>query len=113
MRVETNGTTFTRNIQKGTVLNMPIAHAEGRYVNDPAGLKELRENDQIVFRYVDDRGNLDEKTNPNGSMDFIAGICNIERNVVGLMPHPERASEPILSPFSDFDGLRILATLKD
>lgn len=112
VRVETSGTTFTQNIQKGTVLNMPIAHAEGRYVNEPAGLKELHENDQIVFRYVNDRGKLSEEANPNGSMDFIAGICSIERNVVGLMPHPERASEPILSPFSDFDGRRILVSLK-
>lgn len=112
VRVETSGTTFTQNIQKGTVLNMPIAHAEGRYVNSPAGLKELHENDQIVFRYVNDRGKLSEEANPNGSMDFIAGICSIERNVVGLMPHPERASELILSPFSDFDGRRILGALK-
>ena len=112
VRVETSGTTLTQNIEKGTVLNMPIAHAEGRYVNEPTGLKELHENDQVVFRYVNDRGKLSEKANPNGSMDFIAGICNIERNVVGLMPHPERASGRILSPFSDLDGRRILAALK-
>jgi len=108
IRVETSDTPFTRNISNGAVLNIPIAHAEGRYVNDSNGLKELLQNDQVVFRYVDNQGNLTDEGNPNGSMDSIAGICNLDRNVVGLMPHPERASEKILSPFSDVDGLQIL-----
>ncbi len=111
IRLETSQTPFTKNIQKGTVLKVPIAHAEGRYVNEPEGLKELHENDQVVFRYVDDHGDLTEDGNPNGSMDSIAGICNLDRNILGLMPHPERASEPILSPFLDSDGLKILSTL--
>ena len=109
IRVETNNTDFTRNISKGTILKIPIAHAEGRYTIDPKGLKDLRENDQIVLRYVDENGNLTKIGNPNGSMDSIAGICNEDRNVFGLMPHPERASEKILSPFSSNDGLKILS----
>ncbi|WP_455280489.1 phosphoribosylformylglycinamidine synthase I [[Eubacterium] cellulosolvens] len=108
-RVETSNTHFTRNIPKGTLLKIPIAHAEGRYTINPKGLKDLRENDQIVLRYVDKHGNLTKIGNPNGSMDSIAGICNIDRNVFGLMPHPERASEKILSPFSTSDGLQILS----
>jgi phosphoribosylformylglycinamidine synthase I len=107
-RVETNNTHFTRNIPKGTILKIPIAHAEGRYTIDPKGLKDLNENDQIVLRYADENGNLTKISNPNGSMDSIAAICNIDRNVFGLMPHPERASEKILSPFSSDDGLKIL-----
>lgn len=109
IRVETNNTNFTRNIPKGTILKIPIAHAEGRYTIDPKGLKDLRENDQIVLRYVDENGNLTKIGNPNGSMESIAGICNNDRNVFGLMPHPERASEKILSPFSSSDGLKILS----
>jgi phosphoribosylformylglycinamidine synthase I len=109
VRVETNKTNFTRNISKGTILRIPIAHAEGRYTIDQKGLKDLHENDQIVFRYVDKNGNLTKIGNPNGSMDSIAGICNIDRNVLGLMPHPERASEKILSPFCSSDGLKILS----
>ena len=107
-RVETNNTHFTRNIPKGTILKIPIAHAEGRYTIDPKGLKDLSENDQIVLRYADENGNLTKISNPNGSMGSIAAICNIDRNVFGLMPHPERASEKILSPFSSNDGLKIL-----
>ena len=109
IRVETNNTDFTRNISKGTILKIPIAHAEGRYTIDPKSLKDLREKDQIVLRYVDEKGNITKIGNPNGSMDSIAGICNEDRNVVGLMPHPERASEKILSPFSSNDGLKILS----
>ena len=108
IKVETNNTDFTRNISKGTILKIPIAHAEGRYTIDPKGLKDLRENDQIVLRYVDDNGNLTKIGNPNGSIDSIAGICNNDRNIFGLMPHPERASEKILSPLSSSDGLKIL-----
>jgi phosphoribosylformylglycinamidine synthase I len=108
VKVETGNTPFTKATPAGTILDIPIAHAEGRYVNEPEGLKELHENDQVVFTYTDTLGNLTEEGNPNGSMDCIAGICNLERNVLGLMPHPERASELILSPFSDNDGLQIL-----
>ncbi len=94
--VENNKTSFTNKMKLGGVLNMPIAHGEGRYFTD--NLKELEENDQIVFRYVNETGEITREANPNGALENIAGICNLEQNCVGLMPHPERASEPILSP---------------
>ncbi len=88
IRCENTDTPFTRQLTQGQVLAMPIAHGEGCYYCDAATLDELKANNQIVFRYVGE--------NPNGSLDDIAGICNRERNVFGMMPHPERASEAIL-----------------
>ncbi len=102
IRVENNHTAFTNRMQKGGILDIPIAHGEGRYYTDK--LNELKENDQIVFRYVDRNGNATEVANPNGSLENIAGVCNIERNCLGLMPHPERASEEILSPSGTTHG---------
>ena len=96
LRVENNKTPFTHKMKNGDVLAIPIAHGEGRYFAD--NLKELEENDQIVFKYSDENGKYNQNANPNGSMENIAGICNLERNCMGLMPHPERASEAILSP---------------
>lgn len=96
LRVENNNTACTNKTNVGDVLAFPIAHGEGRYYTD--NLNELEENNQIVFRYSTEDGELTEEANPNGSMDNIAGICNIEQNCIGLMPHPERASEAILSP---------------
>ena len=96
MRVETTDTSFTALCQKGQVLSVPIAHGDGNYFCDAATLAELQRDDRIIFRYADARGNLTRAANPNGSLDSIAGICNRERNVLGLMPHPERASEEIL-----------------
>lgn len=107
LRVETSRTAFTSIIPSGKILYMPIAHHEGRYVNDEKGLLGLYANEQVVFRYVNEKGEPTPESNPNGSMDNIAGICNLEGNVVGLMPHPERASEKILSPYSKNDGLLI------
>ena len=78
------------------MLRIPIAHADGNYFCDAATLAELKQNDQIVFRYCAPDGRIDPAANPNGSLDAIAGICNRERNVVGLMPHPERAVEAAL-----------------
>ncbi|HYA32659.1 MAG TPA: phosphoribosylformylglycinamidine synthase I [Candidatus Bathyarchaeia archaeon] len=78
------------------VIDLPIAHKEGRYVVDPPTLKALYENDQIVFKYVDDKGDSTLAANPNGSLDNIAGISNLEKNVLAMMPHPERASEKLL-----------------
>ena len=112
VRIETSQTPFTKDLEQGTILDIPIAHAEGRYVTEPESLRDLQENDQVVLRYVDDLGNLSEDGNPNGSLDSIAGICSLERNVFGLMPHPERATEQILSPSSRSDGLRLLSILK-
>ena len=105
LRVETTNTAFSNKMKKEQVIKIPIAHGEGCYVNDENSIKELNENDQVVFRYCNDKGELTEEANPNGSMENIAGICNLERNIVGLMPHPERASEKILSPFNTDDGL--------
>jgi phosphoribosylformylglycinamidine synthase subunit PurQ / glutaminase len=99
LRVETTSTALTSLAQIGDVLTIPINHFEGNYVCDEFTLAELRDNDRIVFRYVD---------NPNGSLDDIAGICNAEGNVVGLMPHPERASDALLG--SD-DGVVLLKSL--
>ncbi|HYC20273.1 MAG TPA: phosphoribosylformylglycinamidine synthase I [Candidatus Bathyarchaeia archaeon] len=78
------------------IVDLPIAHKEGRYVVDPLLLKELYENDQVVFKYVDENGRPTLAANPNGSLDNIAGISNLEKNVLAMMPHPERASEKLL-----------------
>ncbi|HYE66782.1 MAG TPA: phosphoribosylformylglycinamidine synthase subunit PurQ, partial [Pyrinomonadaceae bacterium] len=91
VRVETTNTPYTCEMERGSVLHLPIAHADGNYFCDDATLAELQREDRIVFRYCDARGELTDAANTNGSRDFIAGICNRERNVLGLMPHPERA----------------------
>ena len=96
IRCESSNSLFTRNIPEGTVLDIPVAHGEGNYVTDEDQLKKLQDNDQIVFRYCDADGNATKEANFNGSMDNIAGICNTQRNVLGMMPHPERAVEEIL-----------------
>ncbi len=90
LQVENARTPFTRKLEIDQVLNIPVAHQEGNFYIDDAGLKELKANNQIVLKYLDD------SENPNGSINNIAGICNKKRNVFGLMPHPERASEEIL-----------------
>ena len=84
-RVEVSDSPFTLNIPQGTILRLPIAHGEGRYFAEPKTLEELNRNRQVILRYAD--------SNPNGSMESIAGICNPERNVFGLMPHPDRACD--------------------
>jgi phosphoribosylformylglycinamidine synthase subunit PurQ / glutaminase len=108
--VETTATPFTASAEVGQVLRVPIAHADGNYVCDAATLAELKRNDQIVFRFCTPDGHLDPAANPNGSLDAIAGICSRERNVLGLMPHPERAVEAALG---STDGLVILRSLVD
>lgn len=108
IRVETNNTPFTSDIEPGKVLSIPIAHAEGNYFCDNALLRELEANDQIVFRYCDDDGKVTEEANPNGSASNIAGICNSSRNVLGMMPHPERACEEILGSTDGRDIFRSL-----
>ncbi|NVM18354.1 MAG: phosphoribosylformylglycinamidine synthase I [Candidatus Lokiarchaeota archaeon] len=102
IKVINNQTAFTHQMNKNDVLAIPIAHGEGRYYTD--NIKELEENDQIVFKYSTENGNFKSEANPNGSLENIAGICNIEQNCVGLMPHPERASESILSPKQTIHG---------
>jgi phosphoribosylformylglycinamidine synthase I len=96
IRVETTDTPFTCAAHVGQVLKIPIAHSEGRYFCDDDTLAELERNRQIIFRYTTPEGAEDPAANPNGSLANIAGICNRERNVLGLMPHPERASESSL-----------------
>ena len=102
LKVENNDNDFLKELNKGDVVNIPIAHHDGNYYIDEDGLKELEENKQILVTYCDKDGN---KLNPNGSVDSIAGVCNKEKNVFGLMPHPERAMEAILG--SD-DGVKML-----
>jgi phosphoribosylformylglycinamidine synthase subunit PurQ / glutaminase len=99
IRVETDRTVLTSGIEPGTVLSVPINHFEGNYICDAQTLAELRSDERVVLRYVD---------NPNGSVDDIAGVCNEARNVVGLMPHPERASDPLLG---SSDGRVLLEAL--
>jgi phosphoribosylformylglycinamidine synthase len=108
IRVETTATPFTSAGQRGQVLRIPIAHADGNYVCDDATLAELQRNDQIAFRYCALDGSLDPAANPNGSRDAIAGICNRGRNVLGMMPHPERVVEAALG---GTDGLIVFQSL--
>ena len=108
VRVETAETPFTAAAKPGQVLQVPIAHAEGNYFCEEATLAELERNRQIVFRYTTPEGREEAASNPNGSLANIAGVCNRERNVIGLMPHPERAVEATLG---SADGLVILRSL--
>jgi phosphoribosylformylglycinamidine synthase len=109
VRAETSDTPFTNELQPKSTLRIPIAHAEGNYVCDDETLLELQQDDRIVFRYCDQNGNVTEAANPNGSRDNIAGICNRSRNVLGLMPHPERACEDLLGSSDGRDIFRSLA----
>jgi phosphoribosylformylglycinamidine synthase I len=108
VRVEMTDTPFTASAKSGQVLQMPIAHGDGNYFCDQAMLAGLERNQQIVFRYTTADGRVDAAANPNGSLANIAGVCNLERNVLGLMPHPERAVEAALG---SADGLVILRSL--
>jgi phosphoribosylformylglycinamidine synthase len=104
VRMESADTPFTNELRRGQILSMPVAHAEGNYICDDETLSELQSEDRIIFRYCDAAGQITPEANPNGARDNIAGICNRERNVVGLMPHPERACEDLLGS-SDGRGL--------
>jgi phosphoribosylformylglycinamidine synthase len=105
LKVIDNSNDFLRDLEIGEMVNIPIAHAEGNYNVDSETLKEMYENGQVILKYVDDNG---ETSNPNGSIDSIAGICNKNKNVFGLMPHPERAIESILG---GEDGVKMLKSL--
>jgi len=96
MKVENDATPFTSLYPKGSVVKMPIGHMEGNYTAPPETLAELERTGRVVFRYCDSEGRVDDAANPNGSTNGIAGICNREGNVVGLMPHPDRCSESLL-----------------
>ncbi len=107
-RVEVSDSFFTQGIPKGTLLRLPIAHGEGCFYAEPETLRQLNEDRQIILRYSDDQGRVVPEANPNGSIENIAGICNRERNVFGLMPHPDRASEGRLG---SADGVKIFRSM--
>ena len=102
LKVVNNDNVFLENLNEGDVVNIPIAHHDGNFYIDQEGLKDLYANNQVLLKYSDAQGN---DKNPNGSVDSIAGICNKEKNVFGLMPHPERAMETILG---SNDGVKML-----
>ncbi len=113
LKTATTNTAITRAIQPDTALKIPIAHAEGRFYADNETLQEILANDQVLFRYCDENGAINKDANPNGSLENIAGICNKNRNVFGMMPHPERASEQILGNTDGrilFESIVALAT---
>ena len=109
LRVETTDTAFTYGCRAGEVLSLPIKHGEGCYVADEQTLAELEQRGQIVFRYADRSGRVTPEVNPNGSLNNIAGVCNPERNVVGLMPHPEHAVERLRG---GEDGLKLFRSVQ-
>ncbi|MGZ3940561.1 MAG: phosphoribosylformylglycinamidine synthase I, partial [Flavisolibacter sp.] len=98
---------FVKDIED-SVYKIPIAHGEGRYYADEKTLDALEQNGQVILRYCDEKGNVKESANPNGSVRNIAGICNEGRNVFGMMPHPERACSPLLG---NTDGRKVFETL--
>ncbi|MEO8215689.1 MAG: phosphoribosylformylglycinamidine synthase subunit PurQ [Acidobacteriota bacterium] len=108
LRTENNSTPFSSELEQGEILRLAIAHGEGNYYADDDVLDALESNGQVVFRYCDSEGRLTTDANPNGSSRSIAGVCNRERNVLGMMPHPERCAEPILG---NADGLKILRSI--
>jgi len=108
LRVEETDTPFTAASKKGQLLRLPVKHGEGCYFADAATLERLKENRQVLLRYVDAKGRVTAAANPNGSLDNIAGVCNEGRNVFGLMPHPEDATEKILG---SEDGLKIFSSV--
>jgi phosphoribosylformylglycinamidine synthase I len=110
LKVETTATPFTSHCTAGSLIKIPVAHGEGRYTADAATLEKLNANHQIVLRYVDASGQFSPDANPNGSMENIAGIVNDTRNVFGLMPHPDRATERRLG---SEDGLLIFQSMID
>ena len=108
LRTEEIDTPFTAVMQAGEVFRVPIAHGEGNYFADEETLDELERNRQVIFRYCDEEGRLTSDANPNGSARNIAGICNRGRNVLGMMPHPERCAEPVLG---NAQGLQVFKSL--
>ncbi|MBN2110825.1 MAG: phosphoribosylformylglycinamidine synthase subunit PurQ [Methanosarcinaceae archaeon] len=110
LRVETTDTPFTSAFRRGDVLRIPIAHMEGNFYADEPTLARVEDNGQVAFRYVDKNGRVTDEANPNGSQENIAGIVNMQRNVLGMMPHPERASEDVLG---SADGLKVFRSMVD
>jgi phosphoribosylformylglycinamidine synthase len=108
LRVENQDTPYTLRYRPQQVLKLPVAHGDGNYYVDAETLERMKQNHQIVFRYCQSDGTVDEKSNPNGSVENVAGICNEQGNVLGMMPHPERASELVLG---SQDGRGVFASL--
>ncbi|MGB3790126.1 MAG: phosphoribosylformylglycinamidine synthase subunit PurQ [Phormidesmis sp.] len=108
LRVERSDLPWTQGYRKGQIITLPIAHGEGCYFAEPDTIKALEDNNQILFRYCDSSGEASEASNPNGSLGNIAGICNQAGNVLGMMPHPERAADVALG---NTDGLALFKGL--
>lgn len=108
LRTETSNSLVTREIAKGEVLQIPIAHGEGNFYADADTIKRIEDEDRVLFRYCDATGNVTDEANPNGSLNNIAGITNKNRNVFGMMPHPERAADQVLG---NIDGLRLFESI--
>jgi phosphoribosylformylglycinamidine synthase I len=108
MRAQTQNSLVTQFIDQQRALKIPLAHGEGNYFADADVIKALNDNDQVLFRYCDVAGNITDESNPNGSIENIAGVTNITRNVFGFMPHPERASESLVG---NEDGLAIFESI--
>ena len=103
-----NTNTLVTNSYEKNVIKVPIAHGEGRFFADENTMKDLKQNDQIIFKYCDSNGEVLESSNPNGSLENIAGICNKEKNILGMMPHPERAADVLLS---NTDGVALFKSI--
>jgi phosphoribosylformylglycinamidine synthase len=103
-----NTNTLVTNSYEKNVIKVPIAHGEGRFFADENTMKDLKQNDQIIFKYCNSNGEVLESSNPNGSLDNIAGICNKEKNIFGMMPHPERAADMLLS---NTDGVALFKSV--
>lgn len=110
LKPETNNSLVTRGLDSNKAYQIPIAHGEGNFYADEATMKELNDNDQILFRYCDADGNINDEVNPNGSLQNIAGITNKNRNVFGMMPHPERAADENLG---NIDGKAMFESILD
>ncbi len=108
LKPETNNSLISAELDLNKALKIPIAHGEGNYFAKPEVLQAMKDQDQILFRYCDEHAQVTEATNPNGSIDNIAGVCNEVRNVFGMMPHPERAADPVLA---NQDGLGIFESI--
>ncbi len=109
IKVENNSTPFTGDCEKKEILKIPVAHNEGNYFASDEVIQNMETNNQIIFRYCNENGKRDDKSNPNGSKSNIAGICNESKNVLGMMPHPERAGEEALG---FVDGLKIFNSIR-
>ena len=108
IKAQTTNSLITAKLNLNGALKIPIAHGEGKFYASADELKKLKDNDQVLFRYCDEAGNISTEANPNGSLENIAGVCNLQRNVFGMMPHPERAANSILG---NEDGVAIFESI--